>query len=195
MWGRYLLSSAKKKNRLKEQVEIELSAQISKVLNVVSKGFVFGLDSHQHVHLIPFVGEIVCLLGKRFGARQVRVPREKFIWSWADLRRYRIANLLKHFLLNILSSVLVKKLRGLGLSFRPHFVGVLFTGCMSKSFIEKSMRCLRALEIETEVEVLLHPGEGKKGEESLWRDYPSLLTYYFSSLRSSERALLKETSL
>ena len=58
-----------------DEVEREFRRQIEKVL---SKTKVTHIDSHQHIHSIPKIFEIVCRLAKEYGIAQVRTHFEKF---------------------------------------------------------------------------------------------------------------------
>ncbi len=55
LWKKYLFSSEKMRKLLKNQIILEISGQIEKIMNNISGNVPLRIDSHQHLHMIPFV--------------------------------------------------------------------------------------------------------------------------------------------
>ena len=81
-----------------EQIEREFRRQIEKVM---SKTKVTHIDSHNHIHSIPKIFEIVCRLAKEYKIKQVRTHFEK-IYIVPDVHKH----LNSRYFLNILRSTL-----------------------------------------------------------------------------------------
>ena len=70
--GLYVFSSRKKKTKILKDIGIEFEAQVKCFLSKFPK-LPLSLDSHQHVHLLPFVFPIVDELGNRYRATDLRL--------------------------------------------------------------------------------------------------------------------------
>lgn len=97
----YKTYNPKEKEFLPE-LEREFRRQIEKIM---SKTKVTHIDSHNHIHAIPRIFEMVCRLAKEYGIKQVRTHFERF---------YIVPDVHKHsrlrFLLNIFRTLLFEAL-------------------------------------------------------------------------------------
>jgi hypothetical protein len=153
------------------------------------------VDSHLHVHMIPFVFDVLMELHDELHFEYVRCLAEPFFLSFNgpdSLRNYAGLNIAKHAILNTLARRALPRLRSLGISHCRHFIGVLFSGNMREEAVNAALarlegRC-RADEL---VEILLHPGGAAPGEEWIWNEKPSFRNVYYSDWRTRERDTLK----
>lgn len=76
------------------EVEREFRRQIE---TVMSKTKVTHIDSHEHIHSIPKIFDIVCRLAKEYGIKQVRTHFEKY-YLVPDLQKHFNINFYKNFL-------------------------------------------------------------------------------------------------
>lgn len=74
-----------KETKFLEDVEREFRRQIE---TVMSKTKVTHIDSHEHIHSIPKIFDIVCRLAQEYGIKQVRTHFEKY---------YLVPDITKHF--------------------------------------------------------------------------------------------------
>ena len=130
------------------EVRRELEAQIVKVLGY--KIPISHLDSHQHIHMLPKIRDIVIDLAKKYGIRAVRFPRER-------IRRYmfRQRNFLPRLLqLGALNVFCVVNGRQNVLS-TDHFAGFFFGGKLNPNNFKI---VLQYLPDWGTCELMCHPG-------------------------------------
>lgn len=138
-------------------IEYELRAQIERVQQT---GIAIDhLNSHQHVHMIPPIFELVCKLAAEHNIGAVRLSRE-LPHSPLGLRR-RVQplinrNVIKHHLLNHYARHNERFARQHAIPVTDYFLGVRYTGVMSVSTIRAGLD-----EVPYgSVELLLHPARG-----------------------------------
>ena len=74
-WLKILFKTLNDKDNLFiEQVEKEFRAQIEKIQK---KSYITHLDSHNYIHALPKIFELVCKLANEFGIEYVKTPYEK----------------------------------------------------------------------------------------------------------------------
>ena len=196
LWLRYGKASSVERRGLTEQVRAELSAQLRRFSETFG-GEAVHVDSHQHVHMVPFVFDTLVDLASAHRIRSIRIPREPPVLprTIAELGQSLSANAVKHALLNRLSARAIPRLRRAGISHCEYFVGVQFTGSMTESVVARALRRIAGrVRPDQTIEVLFHPGAASRGEESQWADHPRLGSYYFSPWRSKESAVLRSPS-
>lgn len=97
----YKVYNPKEKEFLQE-IEREFRRQIEKVM---ARTKVTHIDSHNHIHAIPRIFDLVCRLAKEYGIKQVRTHFERF---------YIVPDVHKHFsfkyLLNLFRAILFEAL-------------------------------------------------------------------------------------
>ncbi len=130
------------------EVRAELEAQIVKVMD---HGLAIShLDSHQHLHVLPGVRDIVVELAKRFGIKAIRLPRERpyrYMLTW-PLMPTRLSQML---VLNLMSNRVSIK----GLATTDTFMGFFVGGRLSTAKLSDILNCLPA---NKTCELMCHPG-------------------------------------
>ena len=135
-------------------VEHEFALQIQAVLDVGLKPT--HLDTHQHLHIWPAVGEVVLRLCRRFQIPAIRVPRA---------RRGRPPSLAVDWLGRRLGA----RARAAGVLYPKQFGGFEQAGAMTK---EKLVTLLRRAVHAGSFEIGVHPGLDSDPERSVYHwDY------------------------
>jgi len=186
----YYFGNSSKKKQIKRQIKEEYKNQIllyAKKLKLKS----INADSHQHYHTIPFISDILVELSKELDIKfsYIRVPKEPFfinINSLKDLKNYFGLNIIKHFLLNFLSTGLAKKLEKNSIAYSKIFVGVLFTGNMTFNSIKKALATNKHFQ---NIEILLHPAYLSDKEEKNWKN-DKFKEFYTNKNRKNEMDIL-----
>jgi predicted glycoside hydrolase/deacetylase ChbG (UPF0249 family) len=191
----YLRSDDARRASLREQVRAEFRAQLERVTSCVGSRNGLRVDSHLHVHMIPFVFDELLELHDEFELAYVRCLAESFflaIDGFDSLRNYAGSNIVKHALLRTLARRARTRLQSRGISHCRHFVGVLFSGNMRERAVSAALARLADRCGKDEiVEILFHPGGAAPLEASLWNGKPAFRSVYYSDWRSRERETLK----
>lgn len=136
-------------------IEKELETQIQKVLEAgIKPQFI---NSHQHLHLLPSIMDIVISLSKRYGISYIRVVNESVSLGHGKL--FRQAQLL---FLNFLSKLAKNKIRKAGLKYNDYFVGFINAGKLKESDIKKAEKLAQKYSGKI-IELGCHPGYGSEG--------------------------------
>lgn len=186
LWMKYLLATKSQKQQLTEEVRRELRAQIVKVKAILHRGAELRVDSHRHLHMIPFVFRAVVDIAKELKVDYIRLPREPFFFYRGQStfwRAYLGSNLLKHMLLRILSTFGARLCKENKISSCDNFVGVLFTGNITLGVTRAAISQLPSSQT---TEVLFHPGRPDDDEKHLFEGRQDLLDYYFDEWRERE---------
>jgi len=186
----YCLYGKEKKAKIKKEIKKEYSNQITLYCDIMQTKNIC-IDSHQHTHEIPFITDILIELIDEMDIEvvNVRVTKERFFWaieSFNDLKNYLGINVLVHFLLNHLSNKMIKKFDKFGIKYNEAFVGVLFSGDMTCTAIQKGLAKVKDAK---SVEVLLHPGYISEEEKALFDDN-QFKRWYTSKNRKKEMNVL-----
>lgn len=199
LWLRAVRAGAESRAALRGQLLLEASAQLERVRSALAPGQELHVDSHVHLHLIPFVLDALLELHERESFAYVRMLEEPFLRVRREgaLANYLGPNLLKHLLLNRLSLRAKRLLRARGIPHCNTFVGVLFTGNMSGEVVRAALeRPETSLGDGEVVEVLFHPGGAAAGEEDVWSSRENdIRAHYFSPSRRREREALEDPEL
>lgn len=174
-----------------EQIEIELRAQIERVLaDGVS---IDHLNAHQHVHMIPRIFRLTCRLAAEYRIPAVRIARE-LAYLHGGLRGrtqpYLNTNIVKRGLLNRFSRRNERYAIRHGLQTTDYFLGVGYTANMNLGTI-----CAGLLRVPYgSVELLAHPAIGPDARD---RDctIASLHRYVAARQRADELAALQSPEL
>ncbi len=133
-----------------EAIEKELRAQLNKCVRIGIKPTF--INSHQHLHLLPAITNIVIKLAKEFSIPYIRIVREPI--SLDSDKLFRQAQLL---FLNFLSWRAKNKIIKAGLKCNDFFVGFLNAGNLSKSDIDLAFKLKNNYPNKT-IELGCHPG-------------------------------------
>ena len=185
----YYLFGKRKKQRIYEQVKHELKSQIKKVVLNLKPEFPIHIDSHQYIHCIPFISDIIIELSKDYNITSVRHPNELLMFKF-DLHHIKnlfSVNIIKYFVLKILSRNLKYKLIKNNIGFNDYFIGVLFSNKLRKKDIIDFLNKLKFKKYST-IEILFHPG-GISGDEDL-RLNSNSAEFYNSKNREFEKNIL-----
>lgn len=152
-------------------VEEEFESQIKKALESGIKPTC--LNSHVHVHSIPNIFKITCYLAKKYGIENIRTQRE--IPYFAG--KINPINIIKNILLNIFTLLNNKTVKNHLLDTNNYFIGVLYTGQMTKDTFLKG---IEKLPQNCNCEIILHPTK----DENKCANYKEYLTLINSKLKS-----------
>lgn len=197
LWFKYFISPKKIKTEMEQQVKTELRNQINLVKSYMPHQSEINVDSHQHMHMIPFVFKIVLDLANEQNIKYIRVSNEPFfiyIKTYYHLTNYLGPNLVKHFLLNLLTKMYIPKLINKNIKYPDYFIGTLFTGKMCYQAIKCALEKIPE-QTNATIEILFHACKAIPGEEHLWRRLPGLKRYYFSKYRDMEKKEVCNTEL
>ncbi len=134
----------------KKQIRDELSAQINKA--ILEKINITHLDSHQHVHVLPGMQDLVVELAKRYDIKAIRVPGEAYDFTGGfecSAGRKIGKNALTFF-----SNKLKEKATAAELAFPEHFFGMIAGGNLNKDLVSNILIALP----EGTSEIMTHPG-------------------------------------
>jgi predicted glycoside hydrolase/deacetylase ChbG (UPF0249 family) len=148
--------------KLLSQVYIELESQFKKSADI---GVSFThFDSHQNVHFIPVVFNMIKQIASRYGFSKARMGRE-LLYDYGvydqKISMIRRKNPLKWFVTRYCMS----KIRH-GLVSSDFFFGILCSGILSKKTVIKFMRCLIQ---DATYEMAIHAGLAVKRSECIYR--------------------------
>ena len=184
-----LLHSKIKVLNFRTQIKKELKLQIEMVLQSMPAGSVVSLDSHRHIHLIPFLFDIVVELAEEYQLSKIRIIDEPFylcIKPLKNAKAYLNGNVFKHFIIKFLSLLATLKLNALEKNKfhdkNEKFLGILFSDLMAVSNIKKGLSCLQGYTVR----VLLHSGV-MLPNESYNGSNIAFSSYYQSINRINER--------
>lgn len=135
-----------------EEVRAELAAQLQKLQQ--SGLALTHADSHQHMHTLPGIIDIVLSLAKAAGIRAVRTPRSPlFSGEFGGL-----GQLIGRLGLGTLARVSAFKAGRKGLATPEHFAGIVAGEAVSEAYL---LDIVRQLQPGT-TEVMMHPGLDNK---------------------------------
>ena len=155
----------------RREVRNELESQVRKVKD--SGLQISHLDSHQHLHALPGIWDIVQSLAAQFDIAAVRYPRESVSsYMLSDYDRWpRLAQLCA---LNFFCALVNRR----GPTSPDHFVGFFYGGHLSREHLENVIRHLPGGGV---CEMMCHPGlavsaEGYSHWQYRWQDELDALT-------------------
>ncbi len=146
--GYLLLPWMVDRNQLYRQVENELEQQIKKCLDAGLR--LQHLDSHRHVHAIPWIFDILAGLAKKYRIEEIRIINESLISTFfmqPTLGFVFNGNLLKFLVLKTLSAMR-------GQRSESYTFSILHSCRLELELVEK----IRVPKNFRRVEIVLHPG-------------------------------------
>lgn len=168
------------RNSIEEQIAKELRAQFRFFSdNLAPPEWV---DSHLHLHALPWVYPIVQSLCLEFGVGQIRMPR-RFVFLDGFGTEKRPVQTLKALILSGLS----QWFRMRGAASKDDYV---LTGVLSPRAVDAA---LKKLPPDASVELLFHPGAAPENEAQLARHPAHLRKVHFRAARAKERDVLAST--
>lgn len=133
----------------KGEIEKECEAQINKVLKASVKSEF--INSHQHLHLLPGIMDIIISLAKKYGIPYVRIVNEPVFGKGKVFRRVQL------LFLNFLSGFAKSKIKKAGLLYNDYFVGFINAGNFTREDMFKADKIKHA-NPDKIVELGCHPG-------------------------------------
>ena len=135
------------------------------------------LDSHEHIHIIPWINKILIDLKKKHEIIEIRNPSEKFYF--VGLKYFTNFT----YLTNLLKLTLIKFLNIFNdIDKTNNFTGLNYTGIQNIKTIKKGIE--QYIGSDKSIEVLIHPGyTNLKEKEKFNKKY---FRYYSSSERLRE---------
>ena len=131
-----------------EEVRAELAAQLNKLEGAGLK--LTHADSHQHMHTLPGIIDIVLALSKASGIKALRTPRTPlFSGEFGGL-----GQLIGRLGLGTLACLAAWKAKRKGLATTEHFAGIVAGEAVSEAYL---LDFIRQLQPGT-TEVMMHPG-------------------------------------
>lgn len=160
-WTLLLKAYSPKNKEFMAQIEREFRRQIEKVMY---KTKVTHIDSHQHIHSIPPIFNLVCRLAKEYGIKQVRTHFEKF---------YIVPDLYKHlgfkYFLNIFKTGLLgfftifneAMINKYELKTNDYIIGIIYGSLMDALVIAYGAMSVKYKGMT--VEAIIHPRRYEEG--------------------------------
>ena len=176
----YLFSLSLRRKELRKQVNRELSAQWQRIRDNVS---VDAANGHQHVHMIPFVFDIVSALP---GIRYIRIPTEPFYYVRGNLRTYVGMHALTRSAFLFFGHRNRAHAAARGIKTNEYLLGFLFSGYMTYDRVAAGLSVLQKYRAGI-VELVFHPGVVERSEFD--RVHASS-AWYLSPARAVEKDLL-----
>lgn len=197
LWISYILSSRNRRDLMKNQIKLEIENQIltyNKYFNKDSRGI--HIDGHTHVHMIPFVLDIILELRQNYNIHSMRIPNERFYFSLSNLKHYLSSNLVKYCVLKILSKLQMNKIRATGIKCNDYFIGILASGMMNCSSLKAALSALKKVKKkEILVELLFHPGGVRDKQIIDWTTNFDFIYYYSDLKRKREKNVVCSSAI
>ncbi|HEX8020636.1 ChbG/HpnK family deacetylase [Mucilaginibacter sp.] len=190
LWLTSFFFSSKKKKKLNDQIRLEIYNQLKKFVIAFPEIKTICIDSHTHVHMLPFVMDNIIQVAKMQKIDTIRNPHEAFYFCRDDLPHYFSLNIIKKVLLNFLSNKQKLKISSNGISTNDRFIGVIATGKMTTKSVNAALKKEKDPLIKS-IEILFHPGGIQKKASAIWTNKEIFKSYYASCNRKREAAILK----
>ncbi len=166
----------------KKKVENEILRQIKLYKKCIKKDEIF-LDGHQHVHMIPWVFNIIFNLRKKNNIVSIRIPDEIFAINIFDLLKLSILkNLFKCFIIKFF--IYISKSKIDKIKYNYNFFGVIYSGLQNDKSLKKIILLSKKKTNKKKIEILLHPGYANSKERKLFKK--SFFEYFISQDRKKE---------
>ena len=167
----------------KKKIKKEIEYQITYFKNKFSIKSI-QIDSHEHIHVIPWINDIILDLKKKHNIVELRDPIEKYYFvKLKDIIKVNyLMNFIKFSLIKFLSIFHNKNKKAL---IKKNFTGLLYTGFQSLNSVTRGIN-LNSKNNKA-LEVLIHPGYTDYSEIKLFKK--KYFNYYSSTKRVSEYKL------
>ena len=175
----------------KKSIEKEIIRQIKTYKKIFNTQKIF-VDGHQHVHMIPWIFNIIYKHRKKEKITNIRIPNESFVVRFYDLFRINILkNILKLLLIKLLIFISKNKVKKVKYSY--DFSGIIYSGFQTSSSIKKVVSIYKSKKLRKKLEILVHPGFASTKERKLFKKY--YFDYYYSKNRKKEFNTVKSIDL
>lgn len=134
----------------KKQIKRELASQVQAVADAGIQ--ITHFDSHQHLHVLPGMVDIVARIASDFGITRIRIPSEPIAyWRRAPRKMGRFCG---KTMLTLCARMARKQYEARGLRATDHFFGMMAGGSMNQATL---LHILDRLPDGT-TEIMVHPG-------------------------------------
>jgi predicted glycoside hydrolase/deacetylase ChbG (UPF0249 family) len=185
--GLFLLSFSPKfleyKKEIKNEVELQIILYLKIIKNIKYKKYnQISLDSHQYVHMLPWVSDLIFELSKKYNIVFIRSTSEPFILSKISnfFKIWFYKNLLKFFILKLLNFFNNKKIKKNKKKTNKYFFGIINSGHMDKNYIN-----IITKQKKINYQILFHPNIAKKNEKIIFGNNKKI-EYYLNDDRVKE---------
>ena len=197
-FGKLLLRSyLPGRNRYRQQLKQELSAQIGEIRKYFPEGTPVRLDGHAHYHMIPVVFDAMMdvIREENLPVSYIRIPREYlriYLPHLKNLQEFSPINIVKVMILNFLSlraeiryGKILKNLE------KKLFMGVFLSGRMYYENVIHLLPGALALaeKLGMGLEILGHPGGVFEQEDIARITAPEDAAFLTNDLRNREKSL------
>ena len=134
----------------KQEIRRELTAQVARVAKTGLP--ISHLDSHQHMHIVPGIIDIVLDIAKQFAIPAIRIPSEPLLFAGGY--PLQCSRFIARTGLSVLSEFAARKVRQRGLRAPDHFFGMLAGGNLQLEYLLAIIRQLPS----GISEIMMHPG-------------------------------------
>ncbi len=193
--GFLFLAYSKNNRKLKEEVEAELRCQIETIMAHVS---VDHLNSHQHVHAIPWIYDLLVQLSCEYRIPFIRNLEEPFVVNAVIHHPPAVPSIIHY--LNLQRYVKIHKLRHPNAPRANIFLSSLHSGHMDESCTTDLLKSVihsrkkKSISDDYYIEMLHHPAEGLFSDDEL--DHSKVgLAYLRHSGRQMELIALMSSAL
>jgi len=184
----WIFSSTSAKNKLLNQIYLEWKSQIEIIGKLIAPRKIWQIDSHTHIHMLPFLFPIACRLAEENNINIVRISDEPFYYVnfLRDFTsRQFLINISKNLILKLFSISAKKMIRNHGLTQPPKIIGILYSGMMCYSSIHLGILNAKKRNIK-ELDVIVHIGRGHLDNSSRWQNTKHFARFYLSENRAHE---------
>jgi len=185
--GLFLLSFSPKfleyKKEIKSEVELQIILYLKIIKNIKYKKYnQISLDSHQYVHMLPWVSDLIFELSKKYNIVFIRSTSEPFILSKISnfFKIWFYKNLLKFFILKLLNFFNNKKIKKNKKKTNKYFFGIINSGHMDRNYIN-----IVTKQKKINYQILFHPNIEKKNEKIIFGNNKKI-EYYLNDDRVNE---------
>lgn len=192
--------SLRKRELVKQQLKIEVKAQMFRVIDAyhLLEGKKLRIDSHQHTHMIPIVMEAILevIEEEKLSVEYIRISRE-LVWPYMKHKElwgnYRLVNIIKVAILNWYSRKGERMLNALDIP-PMALCGVFLSGKMSAPCVKALLPDLKkeAARLNRSLELLFHPGSLLEKEAGREFNNEASKRFYFSRNRKIELEAVME---
>ncbi len=187
----FYCSFTERRTRLLGEIEREWTAQIETVIGHIAPRRLDVLDSHMHIHMIPFLFRLACRLARTFSIPSLRLVREPFDAFGRESFSFPfVQNIAKHVLLRgfaLEDAWLAKRCQ---VSHPDGMLGVLYSGMMNEAAIRRQTALARRLGFKN-LEILFHIGKAGTHELARWKNDTGKAAFVLSENRRAEYEALK----
>ena len=173
----------------KKKIEIEIEKQII-LFKKKFKVDKIRIDSHEHVHVIPWINKLLLNLRKKHKIIELRDPIENhYFVSLIDFMNVQyLNNIIKFLLISFLRKFHDKSKDEL---IKSTFTGLFYTGF--QNFKTIAMGIKKNIKDSKFLEILIHPGHTNISEINLFKN--KYFLYYSSKQRVSEYKLASSSKI